>query len=122
MLILFIIILPIFTGYFFVSLRRLAYPLKITHEEIISLRPPFSLCLKWSTISIVKLRYYSTKKTGDDGWFELTLKTPQQKLIITSQIENFEKILNKSALEIENNDISVDEITKLNFNNFDLLW
>ena len=41
---------------------------------------------------------------------------------IDGQIENFEKILNKSALEIENNDISVDEITKLNFNNFDLLW
>ncbi len=85
-------------------------------DEKLSILRPFTKTLKWQDITQLKLRYYSTKKTGDDGWMFLQLKAGNISINVDSQIDGFDDILKQAAKAAEQVQLALDPVTLDNMN------
>ena len=65
----------------------------------------------------IRLRYFSTRKdrTGESGWFELTIRDPKSKISIDSTINGFEQIMQNCLDIIHQNKLTPSETTVENF-------
>jgi len=48
--------------------------------------------IQFAQLSAVSLAYYSTRKDGEKGWMELTVKAGGQRLVVESEIDDFGRI------------------------------
>lgn len=75
---------------------------------------PIGKRLAWSSLDLLKLRYFSTRRDRKRGWMELTLRGAGAKLAIESQIEGFEEIVRAAAKAAIARGLSVDPSTEGN--------
>jgi hypothetical protein len=73
----------------------------------------------WSELSKFRLRYFSTKRDGNKGWFELTLQAGEAKIVAESTLEGFDDLLEISRDWAKDNNILVDDITRTNLMRMD---
>ncbi|MDX1738028.1 MAG: hypothetical protein R3261_07310 [Alphaproteobacteria bacterium] len=72
--------------------------------------------LNWADLDHFKLRYYSTKKSGDKGWMDLQLKGKGKRINVDSQLDGFEEVLGEAARHAAKTGLGLDPVTIDNLN------
>ncbi|WP_420548492.1 hypothetical protein [Curvivirga sp.] len=85
------------------------------HEKLKQLKP-ISKTLEWDKLNKLKLRYYSTKKSGENGWMFLQLKAENISINLDSQLEDFDEILHRASEAAARKELSLDPVTLDNLN------
>lgn len=79
---------------------------------------PWPRRVDWAEISGLKLRYYTTRRTRDQsrdgGWFQLQLRGNKGKIIIDSNLSNFDQVLKASARAAGERGLALDQATRDN--------
>ena len=70
--------------------------------------------LPWEALTRCTLGYYSTRRSRDRGWMQLTLKAGRRSLRIESQIEGFDRIVRRAARAASARGIDLDKTTREN--------
>ena len=70
--------------------------------------------LAWDQMTRCTLGYYSTRRSRDRGWMQLTLKAGRRSLRIESQIEGFERIVHCAVRAAAAHGIALDKTTREN--------
>lgn len=73
----------------------------------------------WPELSKFRLRYFSTKRDGNKGWFELTLQAGEAKIVAESTLDGFDDLLEISRDWAKDNQLLVDDITRTNLMRMD---
>ncbi|OSQ48498.1 hypothetical protein [Thalassospira alkalitolerans] len=73
----------------------------------------------WSELSRFRLRYFSTRRDGKKGWFELTLQAGDSKIVTESTLEGFDDLLEIARDWAKDNQLLVDDITRTNLMRMD---
>lgn len=68
----------------------------------------------WPELSKFRLRYFSTKRDGNKGWFELTIQAHGAKIVAESSLVGFDELLDISRDWAKDNQILVDDVTRTN--------
>ena len=55
------------------------------------------ISLPWQELCMLRLRFFSTKRTHDSGWMELTLKAPGRTLRLDSTLTGFREIARRAT-------------------------
>jgi hypothetical protein len=84
-------------------------------EEGIWANGPMGKALRWPEITEIGLRYFSTQRKGKNGWFQVTLKSPDGKVSMDSGLDEFNTVLEATASAIRANQLEVSELTATNF-------
>ena len=77
---------------------------------------PSTKAIMWDNLSLLKLRYYSTKKSGEDGWMHLQLKAGHIRINLDSQLDRFDEILHLATKAAMKKNLSMDAVTLDNLN------
>lgn len=77
---------------------------------------PISKSLNWDGLDKMKLRYYSTKKSGDNGWMYLQLNAGGNRINLDSQCNGFDQILEKAAQVAADKQLPLDPVSIDNLN------
>ena len=104
-----------FGGLFFVflilTLVRSLTTLSITQERITQ-HTPWTKTLEWDSLSSLTLQYYAIRSSN--AWMHLILKTPGQRLVVDSRIENFTEIVLRAARAAYRNRLPLTRATESN--------
>lgn len=73
----------------------------------------------WPELSDFRLRYFSTRRDGKKGWFEMTLRAPGAKVVVESTLEGFDRLLELARDAARDNALLVDDITRTNLMRMD---
>ena len=73
----------------------------------------------WPELSKFRLRYFSTKRDGNKGWFELTLQAGDAKIVAESTLDGFDDLLEISRDWAKDNQLLVDDVTRTNLMRMD---
>ncbi|MEK9842279.1 MULTISPECIES: hypothetical protein [unclassified Thalassospira] len=73
----------------------------------------------WPELSKFRLRYFSTKRDGNKGWFELTLHAGETKIVAESTLDGFDDLLEISRDWAKDNQLLVDDVTRTNLMRMD---
>jgi len=73
----------------------------------------------WPELSKFRLRYFSTKRDGNKGWFELTLQAGESKIVAESTLDGFDDLLEISRDWAKDNHLLVDDVTRTNLMRMD---
>ncbi|WP_417828781.1 hypothetical protein [Thalassospira sp.] len=73
----------------------------------------------WPELSKFRLRYFSTKRDGNKGWFELTLHGGDAKIVAESTLDGFDDLLEISRDWAKDNQLLVDDVTRTNLMRLD---
>ncbi len=84
-------------------------------DDMISMAPPRRGPLAWRDIVRIDLRYYSTRRNRGDGWVALTLRSPQARIAVDSELDGFEAILARAAAAARAGEIAMNAATRANF-------
>ena len=78
---------------------------------------PLGKSISLPAVIDIRLRYFSTRKdrTGDGGWFELTIRDSKSKISVDSTINGFEQIMQNCVNTIHQNKLTPSETTIANF-------
>lgn len=76
---------------------------------------PFGRAIRWSDISGLGLRYFSTRRDRKDGWFQLTIRGGFTKMSIDSNLDGFDEVLRRCAIASHNNGLELKDGTVENF-------
>ena len=84
------------------------------NEDGISVHGLLRRHLPWDRLNRCTLGYYSTRRSRDRGWMQLTLKTGRRSLRIDSQIEEFDRIVRRAVHATASRGIALDHTTQEN--------
>lgn len=84
-------------------------------EEGIWANGPLSKALRWSEITDIRLKYFSTRRDRREGWYQLTVRGAAGKISVDSDLEGFDAILGACASIIRVNQLELSESTSENF-------
>ncbi len=71
--------------------------------------------IEFDQMTVVRLAYYSTRRDGEKGWMELTVKAGGQRLMIESEIDDFNRIATAIYDAAINNTITLSPVSQRNF-------
>jgi len=84
-------------------------------DESLSIGRRRQTVLRWSELSHVKLRYYSTRRNRSGGWMTLKLATAGTGISVDSNIDGFDAIAARAARAVTDNRLTTDNATLANF-------
>lgn len=68
----------------------------------------------WSALRGVDLAYFSTRRDGERGWFELKLQTPAGSMRVDSRLDGFETLAGGAFRAAGRNGLPLSEISLAN--------
>ena len=75
---------------------------------------PWGGSMRWEALDDLRLRYFSTRRDGRDGWMYLTLHGAGQKISVDSRITHFDELLRRAVSESERNALALSPVTASN--------
>jgi hypothetical protein len=81
----------------------------------IALRGPVSRRLAWGDLERIKLAYYAPRRSRDDGWLQLTLRsTDGCSIRLDSTLAGFDQVLGQASRAARAKDLPMDAATHAN--------
>ncbi|RED51334.1 hypothetical protein [Aestuariispira insulae] len=68
----------------------------------------------WEKLNKLKLRYYSTQRNRENGWFQLQLETDSERIKLDTNLEEFDRILATAFRAAQGHKLSLDTATREN--------
>jgi hypothetical protein len=84
-------------------------------EEGIWANGPLGKAIRWSEISDIGLKYFSTRRDRKEGWFQLTVRGRPRKISVDSDLDGFEEVLRACTPIFAANRLELSESTAENF-------
>lgn len=81
----------LFSWYLLVTLRRASCRYRLDQSGLRLLRG--ASVIDWRALDLLHLDYYSTRRDGREGWFELRLRSGGRVLRVDSRLEGFDRVL-----------------------------
>lgn len=103
--------------------RRHLTRVEVTEEGITtqaSARPAPRVSIPWHGLSGLKLGFYSTQRSREQGWLQLSLIAGDAKLRIDSTIEDFDTVVRRAADAARANGVALEPATISNLDAFGL--
>jgi hypothetical protein len=104
----------LFGGFAFRTWRRHQTSYELSEEGIWA-NGPLGKALRWSEITDIRLKYFSTRKDRKEGWFQLTVQGAAGKISLDSDLEGFDAFLEACAPVFRVNQLELSEPTAENF-------
>ena len=106
----------LFLGFFLRTAQRHLTTFSFSNDTF-QANGPLGKSISLSAVIDIRLRYFSTRKdrTGEGGWFELTIRDPKSKISVDSTINGFEQIMQRCVNTIHQNKLTPSETTIENF-------
>ena len=106
----------LFLGFFLRTAQRHLTTFSFSNDAF-QTKGPFGKSISLPAVIDIRLRYFSTRKdrTGESGWFELTIRDPKSKISVDSTINGFEQIMQNCLDIIHQNKLTPSETTVENF-------
>jgi len=79
---------------------------------------PISRAIEWNDVVNVKLSYYTTKRDGTSGWWQLDIKGRRSKMRIDSTLDGFGAIAERAVREARTRDVELSPTTIENLKSF----
>jgi hypothetical protein len=70
--------------------------------------------VSWDALTGFKLRFYSTRRSREKGWFSLTLKGHDGRITLESHLPEFEPIARAAASAAFRRDLVLDPVSRDN--------
>lgn len=70
--------------------------------------------VRWSGVTAVILRYYSTRRDRGKGWLQLTIEGHGERLSVDSDMVGFPHLVQKALVAADRNKLSLSETTLAN--------
>ncbi|MBT6118223.1 MAG: hypothetical protein HOH66_10185 [Rhodospirillaceae bacterium] len=70
--------------------------------------------LPWQELCMLRLRFFSTKRTQESGWMELTLKAPGRSLRLDSTLAGFREIARRAVRAANSRELDLAPATVSN--------
>ena len=70
--------------------------------------------LRWEEVREIDLRYFSTRKDREQGWFQLKVIGPSGTIKVDSNLNDFDALLHRVVTAITRHDLSVTPIGREN--------
>ncbi|WP_430475279.1 hypothetical protein ACQ0MK_06140 [Thalassospira lucentensis] len=109
----------LFVFYFARTLMRFQSKLYVSEYGIRLSNMRGGTAFAWSELSKFRLRYFSTKRDGNKGWFELTIQAGESKIVAESTLDGFDDLLDISRDWAKDNNLLVDDVTRTNLMRMD---
>ena len=109
----------LFVFYFARTLMRFQSKLYVSEYGIRLSEIRGGTAFAWPELSKFRLRYFSTKRDGNKGWFELTLQAGESKIVAESTLDGFDDLLEISRDWAKDNHLLVDDVTRTNLMRMD---
>jgi hypothetical protein len=106
------VLLALFVSYLLVSLRR-AGSCYLLDEAGIAVVPG-GATITWSALDMLRLDYYSTRRDGRCGWFELRLRSGGRALRVDSRLPGFEAVLARALQAAAQRALALAPATRAN--------
>ena len=104
----------LFFGFLLRTLSRQLTSFTIS-EDVLTKAGLSRRTLPWSNLTSAALKYFSTRRDRNAGWYELTVKSNLVTVTVDSDLIGFEKIMENCVVSIERNKVNVSETTEENF-------
>lgn len=102
-------------GSFGVTTAIRQYSVVLADEHGLRQRGPKAVGLPWNEITEVDLRYFSTRRDKEKGWYQLKVKGPGGQLKADSNLEDFDGLLHHVATAVTRHDLPLSPIARENF-------
>ncbi len=79
---------------------------------------PVSRAIEWGDVVNVKLSYYTTKRDGTSGWWQLDIKGRDSKMRIESTLDGFGAIAERAVREARTRGVELSPTTIENLDSF----
>ena len=106
--------LALFGGFVFRTWQRHKTSYEVSEEGVWA-NGPLGKAIRWSDITEIRLKYFSTRRDRKEGWFQLTVKGPPGKISMDSDLEGFDAFLQACVPVIHANRLELSEPTAENF-------
>ena len=106
----------LFLGFFLRTAQRHLTTFSFSNDAF-QTKGPFVKSILLPAVIDIRLRYFSTRKdrTGESGWFELTIRDPKSKISVDSTINGFDQIMHNCLDIIHQNKLTPSATTIENF-------
>ena len=106
----------LFLGFFLRTAQRHLTTFSFSNDTF-QANGPLGKNISLPAVIDIRLRYFSTRKdrTGEGGWFELTIQDPKSKISVDSTINGFDQIMQHCVDIIHQNKLAPSETTIENF-------
>jgi hypothetical protein len=95
------------------ALRNFSVVLADRHG--LRLQGPRPVSMPWNEVSDVDLRYFSTRRERDKGWFQLKVTGRGGKIKADSNLDDFNGLLRHVAAAVSRHDLPIRPIARENF-------
>ena len=72
---------------------------------------PISRAIKWDELANVKLSYYTTKRDGTSGWWQLDIKGRDSRMRLESTLDGFRALAERTVREARGRDVEMSPTT-----------
>ena len=103
-------LLAVFLGYGARTALRHATRYGLNDRGVFAIGP-ISRALEWSDIVNVKLAYYTTKRDGTSGWWQLDIKGRRSTMRIDSTLDSFSALAERAVYEARKNCVALSPTT-----------
>jgi hypothetical protein len=79
---------------------------------------PISRAIEWGDVVNVKLSYYTTKRDGSSGWWQLDIKGRKSTMRIDSKLDGFAGLAERAVREARSRDVELSPTTLDNLRQF----
>jgi hypothetical protein len=102
--------LLLFAGYAIHTAVRHASTVRCD-ENGISVTGPLLRAVDWDDLTDVRVRYFSTRRDGCNGWMQLVVKGPRASIRIESTLSGFKDIVADAVKMADRNEIQLSSTT-----------
>jgi len=71
--------------------------------------------IQFDKLSAVRLAYYSTRRDGEKGWMEMTVRAGGQRVVVESEISGFDRIAEAVFAAATSRNIELSAVSQRNF-------
>ena len=100
---------------FAISTAIRQYSVVLADEHGLRQRGPKPVALPWNEISEIDLRYFSTRRDKEKGWYQLKVKGAGGQLKADSNLADFDGLLHHVATAVTRHDLPLSPIARENF-------
>jgi hypothetical protein len=86
----------------------------VVDDERIRAVGPIGAVVAWSDLTDLRLKYYSTRRDGRNGWQQLDLEGPGRTLTIESSLAGFGEIVARAVRAAERRGLELSPATRSN--------
>jgi len=107
-------IVALFAAYGFRALVRARQAVVLSPDGV-AIVGAFARAIRWNELTGVRLAYYTTRRDGENGWMELSLRSGRTRIALESELDGFADIAMASGRAAARRGLPLSAASQRNF-------